>query len=507
MPLSDQPARITAYPKRLIALGFVITLGFSSVFGYVLWDMARRDFHVALDASTNLVASIEGDISRNIELYDSSLQTVVDELNRFELDKAGPELRRRIQFDHAMTTKNLDAILVLNRDGDVTMDSRVAEPPAVNYSQRDFFQAHQQRAYFGLYISRPWLANDGEYVVSLSRRISNSDGSFAGVIAASIKLSYFQDLFKKMRFGPHDVLALARADGTVLMRLPFNVATIGADIGRSKGLGAFSTSKAGWYQTVSVLDAVQRLFVFRRVGDYPLIVINGQAVDGVYAGWWKEAWLIGSLVLMLCGLNAVLVVFLSRELARRIATEGKLAIMARTDSLTGLCNRRQLDAVVESEWRRSARLQSPIAFLMIDVDCFKAYNDQLGHQAGDRALVAIAECIAAVPRRPPDLCARYGGEEFAVLLPGGSIEAAYQVAERIRLNVQSLHAAQQNKKEITPTISIGVASMIPNAGLNPGDLISTADAALYEAKRNGRNRTEMAPAIRLVAAERKLAAV
>jgi len=163
--------------------------------------------------------------------------------------------------------------------------------------------------------------------------------------------------------------------------------------------------------------------------------------------------------------------------------------------------------MVESEWRRSARLKSPIAFLMIDADFFKAYNDQLGHQAGDRALVAIAGCIAASTGRTADLSARYGGEEFAVLLPGESIEGAYQVAERIRLNVQSLRSAQQNQTEISPTISIGVASMIPKAGLNHADLINAADAALYEAKRKGRNRTELAPAVRLVAAQRKLAAV
>jgi diguanylate cyclase (GGDEF)-like protein len=500
MPSGNQSVHPRTYPKRLIALGVVITLGFSTVFGYILWDMARRDFQEALDASTNLVASIQGDISRNIELHDSSLQSVVDELRRYELNKVGPELRRRILFDHATTTKDLDAILVVDRDGDVTMDSRLAEAPAVNYSQHDFFQAHQERAYFGLYISRPWLANNGEYLVSVSRRISNSDGSFAGVIAASIKLSYFQDLFMKLHFGPHDVLTLARADGTVLIRLPFSVATIGADLGKSKGLSQFSTSNAGWYQATSVLDAVKRLFVFHRVGDYPLIVINGRALDSVYANWWKEAWLIGSLVLMLCALNTVLVISLTRELARRIATEDKLAAMARTDSLTGLCNRRQLDEVVESEWRRSARLKSPIAFLMIDADFFKAYNDQLGHQAGDRALVAIAGCIAASTGRTADLSARYGGEEFAVLLPGESIEGAYQVAERIRLNVQSLRSAQQNQTEITPTISIGAASMIPKAGLNHADLINAADAALYEAKRKGRNRTEMAPGVRLVAA-------
>jgi len=144
---------------------------------------------------------------------------------------------------------------------------------------------------------------------------------------------------------------------------------------------------------------------------------------------------------------------------------------------------------------------------MIDVDWFKAYNDEHGHQAGDQALKAIAECIGDAARRPTDLSARYGGEEFAVLLPGESTEGAIRMADRIQANILSLRASQQKRPIVTPTVSVGVASMVPNAGLNPGDLIRTADAALYGAKRLGRNRIEVAPTIRLVDAEREAIAV
>jgi diguanylate cyclase (GGDEF)-like protein len=499
--------RKPTYAKRLMALGLAVTLGFTAIFGIVLWDIGYRDRQKALDGTTNLVATIASEISRNVELYDLSLQAVVDGLKLREINNISPELRRLVLFDRAATAKGLGSILVIDQAGDVTIDSRNTEPGTINHSQRDFFQIHQLRADVGLYISRPWIANSGEYLVSLSRRISNSDGSFGGIVAGNMRLSYFHDLFRNVKLSTDEVINLMRTDGTVLMRAPFEIGSIGADLSKSTLFRLFPGTQAGWYQTSSILDGIKRLFVFQQVGEHPLILINGLSLETVYSGWRRNAWLLGSLILALCGLNIALVVFLAHQLRRRGEAENGLAVMATTDALTGLCNRRGFDQVIEREWQRSKRAQSPIALLMIDVDWFKAYNDKYGHQAGDKVLKAIAACIGDAARRPADLSVRYGGEEFAVLLPGESTEGALKVAQRIHANVQSLRGAQHNRPDVTPTISVGVASMVPNAGLNLDDLIRSADAALYGAKRLGRNRIEVAPTIRLVAAEREAIAV
>ena len=124
---------------------------------------------------------------------------------------------------------------------------------------------------------------------------------------------------------------------------------------------------------------------------------------------------------------------------------------------------------------------------MIDADNFKAYNDLFGHQAGDQALLAIASCISAAVRRAGDCGARYGGEEFAMLLPGMAADDAEKFAERIRIQVEGLPS-----KGATITVSIGVASVIPVGALSVTDFIGAADAALYEAKAMGRNRTRLA---------------
>jgi len=488
--------RPTAAPtKRLLALGLAVTLSFSSICGGVLWTMGERDFEHNRAAATNLVASIASEIDRNIELYDLSLQAVVDGIRLPELSKISSELRQVVLFDRAATAKDMGSILVLDDRGKVTLDSRSLIPAEKNFSGSDFFQAHMQRADVGLFISRPWIADDGQYLISLSRRISNTDGSFGGVVAGSMRLSYFHSLFRKLRFGAKDSMNLISADGIILMRAPFDIDIIGQSLRKARVFQQFPAASTGSYKTVSILDQIERLFVFQQVGNHPLLIIDGISLETIYADWWRQVWLIGSLMAALCASVIALTLVLVAALRRRSAAETQLALLASTDGLTGLNNRRRFDEAVASEWRRSQRMKTPVALLMIDADHFKAYNDAHGHQAGDAALASIAACIVSSARRATDFCARYGGEEFAVLLPGDTVEGALRIAEEVRASVLSLRAQQQGRPDISPTISVGVTSMTPQAGLAPQDLIRSADLALYEAKRLGRDRSVAAPTI------------
>jgi len=189
-----------------------------------------------------------------------------------------------------------------------------------------------------------------------------------------------------------------------------------------------------------------------------------------------------------------------RDITDRIETERKLAeaaaAMARlaaTDQLTGVANRRRFNEELEREWRRTAREELPLSLLLLDVDFFKTYNDSYGHQGGDDVLKLVASTIENALRRPADLVARWGGEEFVVLLPVTDVAGAVEVAEIVRAAIETLHIPHRGSACGYLTVSVGVATGYPSRNHAPGPLLAEADANLYEAKRQGRNRVGAPP--------------
>jgi two-component system chemotaxis family response regulator WspR len=159
-----------------------------------------------------------------------------------------------------------------------------------------------------------------------------------------------------------------------------------------------------------------------------------------------------------------------------------------SDGLTGLSNRRHFDEYLELEWRRATREQTQLSLMMIDVDYFKAYNDNFGHLEGDEALRQVAKAIRASSSRPSDLPARYGGEEFALVLPNTSPGGARLLAEKLRQSIAGMnipHIAPADGASLT--VSIGLSTMVPQVGSHSRQLIQNADQGLYAAKHNGRN--------------------
>ena len=169
----------------------------------------------------------------------------------------------------------------------------------------------------------------------------------------------------------------------------------------------------------------------------------------------------------------------------------ELSTLASTDALTGLPNRRQFDATLHKEWYRALRDATPLGLLMIDVDRFKPLNDRFGHQIGDAFLACVGQVIRDNVRRASDMAARYGGEEFAVVLPGTGATGALEIAELIRRAVAAADTRRIVEGGYPLTVSIGVAATVALAGGGSAALVHNADSALYQAKRNGRNRVEI----------------
>ena len=169
----------------------------------------------------------------------------------------------------------------------------------------------------------------------------------------------------------------------------------------------------------------------------------------------------------------------------------KLMDISFTDALTGIANRRYFDQELDKQWHWAIRKKCQLAVIMFDIDYFKPYNDNYGHPQGDVALKLVAQAMKESQLRPFDIVCRYGGEEFVLILCETEQTGALIVAERIRIAIETL-AIEHQYSPLAPmlTVSAGVGTMYPTPDSSPEDLISLADQALYQAKENGRNRTE-----------------
>ncbi len=184
-------------------------------------------------------------------------------------------------------------------------------------------------------------------------------------------------------------------------------------------------------------------------------------------------------------------VIVMRDVTERKLLEEKLALLALTDGLTGLANRRAFDEALEREWKRTLREGTQMSLLLLDIDFFKRFNDLYGHQVGDDCLRAVAQAAAGAVRQT-DTVARYGGEEIAMILPRVDTPGAAETAEKVRVAIEALRLPHAGNAEGGGwlTVSIGAATALARYGGTmrmPESLLLAADQALYKAKHEGRN--------------------
>lgn len=270
-------------------------------------------------------------------------------------------------------------------------------------------------------------------------------------------------------------------------------------------LGLFAAGISGTHSSVFVWPVViyfLLLFLLGLRGGLLLCIPFFIAVMGLLLGKYgadSESWPLVATA-NLCALNLAALFFAIFYEKTRAATEEALLsahremeALSNRDGLTGLFNRRYFDNALEIEWRRMQRSNQPLSLIMADIDFFKHYNDNYGHQAGDCCLRGLAEAVGDSFTRASDITARYGGEEFAVVLPNTDLAGAAKMAERVRKRVEGLeleHLGSIGSRKVT--MSLGVASMVPSNKASPDALVAAADAALYTSKQQGRNRVTFA---------------
>jgi diguanylate cyclase (GGDEF)-like protein len=480
--------------KWLKAFVVVVCLVIVSLEAWRDWSERHDELLQAESMMTNLARSLTQHAEDTFEIADAVIVDLADRATSSDWSPARNVRLRDFLIERIKTLPRLNALAIYGADGRLRVSSVDNEPGNANAEGREFFEHHRKNKDPGWFVG-PYIYDplDGEGVLTLSRRFDEPGGGFGGVVVASIKSRYFSDYYARFDVGKQGSLTLFTSRGILVARYPVTERAIGAN-GASGPLFAeyLPRSSAGSYTYRSGIDGVERLSGYRRGDTFPVVVLAAVGREESLADWHRDFIYRIIAVAVLVGTIASLGWSLARQLRRRDRAEAELSILAATDGLTGLANRRTFDSHLESEWLRAAREDTPLSLLLVDIDCFKAFNDAYGHQAGDHCLSAVANLLKNSVRRPADLVARYGGEEIAVLLPGTSAKGAMRIAEAIRLGVESLAMPH---KHSTPanvvTISIGTATLFPASetiSIGPKDLIAMADRALYVAKLEGRNR-------------------
>ncbi|MBN3815926.1 diguanylate cyclase [Paraburkholderia sp. Se-20369] len=477
-------------PAGVLGCAVLLWLGTAGLCSAMLL-VAREDaFHHAIQNAQNLTLILERDILRSIESYDLSLQAVAEGAVDPRIMALPMGFRDQILFDRATTAQYFAPISVFAPDGRLIASSAETAERRRTASDVKWFLEHAEKAASGLYLSPPYASDTagGEMVIALSRKVMRPDGTLAGVVVGRLSLDYCRGLLDGVSVGKDGTIAVLETNGALITRLPYDPKRVGQNVGRSPIFARIAQSPAGAFVGTSVIDGVRRLFVYRRIPGLPIIVDVAPAIDEVFSDWRLRAkWLASLMVLFTAAIVAGTWVLL-RELKRRQRAEAQLQRMAHRDAMTGLQNRGTFDAVWSREWRRASRSGQPLSLLFIDIDCFKAYNDHYGHQAGDQVLKAVAQCLAACVARATDHVARYGGEEFVVVLPATDLKGSLSVAEAVRAAIHGLDIAHVKSPFGRVTASIGVASS-GGRGIDSGAaLVKAADMALYDAKSGGRNR-------------------
>ncbi|WCM22553.1 diguanylate cyclase [Paraburkholderia bryophila] len=477
-------------PRVLFAWAMVFALCMLAIFAAILGQARVDAFNHSAETSRNVAVLVERDIERNVELYNLSMQAVVDSLRDPEVRNSSVRLQRHALFDRLSTDRYLTEMVVIDATGRVVLDAASDTPRGGNFSGASFFTVHRESASVGLYFSRPYhsTVSDRSLSIALSRRISNPDGSFAGVVMMGIDLNYFRALLGGLSIGPHGSISLVSRDGIMIMRQPYSTPMIGLDISRAATINHFRTTSEGIFTASASVDGVRRQYIFRNFRNLPLIVMVAQAESDIYAQWSDWAIHMGLVMAAFCAVFVGVSAWLGMQQRERLRAEAELWMLARTDELTGLKNRRTLFESLDHEWRRARRTRNPLSLLFIDIDNFKAYNDTYGHQAGDDTLAAVARCIAGNVLRLGDCAGRYGGEEFVVVLPDTDEKGSVIVAEKIRACVSAMGMEHIASLYGHVTVSIGASTKIADQDTGSHAILQAADQALYQAKDAGRNR-------------------
>jgi diguanylate cyclase (GGDEF)-like protein len=487
-------------PLRKAAVLFiaVVCLSLCGLLYLQLEQSRQHDLALAQVASSNLTRAMAQQAEDTFMQADLVLTSLADWI---QADGFGAPQKARLQKTFARRVQALNqlhGIFLFDQKGQWVVTSFDELPRGPGVGDRDYFKFHQQNVSSLAHIGPAIRSREnGEWIIPISKRVNDKNGNFQGVLLAGIKMAYFDQFFKSFSIDDNGSMFLGLTDGTLLARRPFVESQIGTSLAKSEIFEKLlPNAPSGNAMFRSLVDGVVRLYGYRQLDAYPLVVSAASSREAILKDWYDTAFrssVIVALVVLGVGLFGWMFLYQVRvgeqvEADLRKAKEA-LKLIATHDSLTGLGNRRLFEGALDIEFSRGARQSSSLSLIMLDIDYFKRYNDAYGHVAGDHCLAEVARAVKGCCHRKADLAVRYGGEEFAVLLPDTDIHGAMVIAEQIRHSVMDKNIIHSGSPLGFVTVSLGCYSFVPTGRDSMEVFIERADAALYQAKHSGRNRS------------------
>lgn len=499
-PYNTTGVTLKRLPLRKAAVLFiaVVCLSLCGLLYLQLEQSRRHDLALAQVASSNLTRAMAQQAKDTFMQADLVLTSLADWI---QADGFGASQKPRLQKTFARRVQALNqlhGIFLFDQKGLWVVTSFDDLPRGSGVGDRDYFKFHQQNVSSLAHIGPAIRSREnGEWIIPISKRVNDKKGNFQGVLLAGIKMAYFDQFFKSFSIDDNGSMFLGLTDGTLLARRPFVESLIGTSLAKSEIFEKLLPSaRSGNAMFNSLVDGVVRLYGYRQLDTYPLVVSAASSRDSILKDWNDTAFrstVIVALVVLGVGLFGWMFLYQVRVGERVEADLRKakdaLKLIATHDSLTGLANRRLFEGALDIEFGRGARQSSSLSLIMLDIDYFKRYNDAYGHVAGDHCLAEVARAVKGGCHRKADLAVRYGGEEFAVLLPDTNIHGAMVIAEQIRRSVMDKNIIHSGSPSGFVTVSLGCYSFVPTGRDSMEVFIERADAALYQAKHSGRNRS------------------
>ncbi|WP_130901433.1 diguanylate cyclase [Pseudomonas sp. Sample_23] len=494
-------ARLTPRALSLSLIGFVLLVCLSLILA-TAWQIVQSSGErvgAAEITVSNIVLAAEQQARDTMLQADNTLRDLAE---RVAHDGSGPDQQERLAKLMARQVNDIEGVqglFIFDAQGNWMANSFSEGLQTKNNGDRAYFRYHREHDDQSIHVgSIVESRTTGDMVIPISRRIQKADGAFAGVALATVPVSYFQSFFKRMAVDDEGVIFLALDNGELLARRPTVAALMTTNLSKGEIFSRYlPESDSGTAVIKSVVDGIERIYAYRRLAGLPIVAAAGVSYEHVFAPWWSYVYqsiaLVGSIILALAFLGSLLY----RQIQQLLVAEDELKIIrkeleviAHTDGLTSLANRRSFDFAMDKEWKRATRNQTSISVILLDIDLFKQYNDHYGHLSGDDCLVRVANVLADNVNRPGDIAARYGGEEFVILLPDTELAGAVMVAENIRLSLFNAKIQHSLSPFGVVTISSGVVSTCKTGEENYKDFLLKADRLLYAAKSKGRNRVE-----------------